>query len=240
MQSFREVMTAVSCRTFVGHYISDHAMKKIADDYWLITAALELVNFPIILPWTKSWYGKKAADMVLDEFSKCAAKSKVKMLAGGKTDCILDGWVASMIESEKYRKRVAAGEKVDDSEKPSMLIREFSDFEIGMTLLTFLFASQDATSSATTWMFQILADRPDILEKVREENLRVRNGDRNAPATIELLENMVYTRAVVKETLRYRPPVIMVPYLAKKDFPITPEYTVPKGRRHTCRYSMRI
>jgi len=38
-----------------------------------------------------------------------------------------------------------------------------------------------------------------------------------------------YTRAVVKETLRYRPPVIMVPYIAKKDFPITDSYTVPKG-----------
>jgi sterol 22-desaturase len=29
--------------------------------------------------------------------------------------------------------------------------------------------------------------------------------------------------------LRYRPPVIMVPYLAKKAFPITDTYTVPKG-----------
>ncbi|KAF2503307.1 sterol C-22 desaturase [Lophium mytilinum] len=229
MQEFRELMTAVSCRTFVGHYISDAAMKKIADDYWLITAALELVNFPIILPFTKTWYGKKAADMVLEEFSKCAAKSKAKMAAGGETNCILDGWVSSMIQSEKYRQRVAAGEKVDDSEKPSMLIREFTDFEIAMTLLTFLFASQDATSSATTWLFQILADRPDIRDKVREENLRVRGGDRNLPVSIELLESMNYTRAVVKETLRYRPPVIMVPYLTKKDFPITPEYTVPKG-----------
>lgn len=50
MPDFRELMCAVSCRTFVGHYISDHAIKKIADDYYLITAALELVNFPIILP----------------------------------------------------------------------------------------------------------------------------------------------------------------------------------------------
>lgn len=39
-----------------------------------------------------------------------------------------------------------------------------------------------------------------------------------------------YTRACVKETLRYRPPVIMVPYIVKKTFHI-PEanYTAPKG-----------
>jgi len=40
-------------------------MKKIANDFYLVTAAMELVNFPIILPFSKSWYGKKAADMIL-------------------------------------------------------------------------------------------------------------------------------------------------------------------------------
>ncbi|RAL66110.1 hypothetical protein DID88_005781 [Monilinia fructigena] len=62
MSEFRELLCAVSCRTFVGFYISDEAIKKIADDYYNITAALELVNFPIILPFTKSWYGKIAAE----------------------------------------------------------------------------------------------------------------------------------------------------------------------------------
>jgi C-22 sterol desaturase len=110
-----------------------------------------------------------------------------------------------------------------------MLIREFTDFEISMTLFTFLFASQDATSSANTWLFQIMADRPEFLEKVREENIAARNGDIHAPISLDNLEKLQWTRAVVKETLRYRPPVIMVPYVAKKDFPITPEYTAPKG-----------
>ncbi|KAK5034069.1 RNA polymerase C-22 sterol desaturase, partial [Cryomyces antarcticus] len=146
MPHFRELMCAVSCRTFVGHYMSEQAVKKIADDYYMITAALELVNFPIIIPFTKTWYGKKAADMVLNEFSKCAAKSKVRMAAGGQIESILDGWVKSMIDSENYRQRIAKGEKVDDAEKPSMLIREFTDFEISQTIFTFLFASQDATS----------------------------------------------------------------------------------------------
>ncbi|KAH7385202.1 cytochrome P450 61 [Phaeosphaeria sp. MPI-PUGE-AT-0046c] len=229
MQEFRQLITAVSCRTFVGHYCSDEAVKKIADDYYLITAALELVNFPIILPFTKSWYGKKSADMVLEEFSKCAAKAKVRMAAGGKKECILDFWVDNMIQSEKYRKRIDAGEQVDASEKPTTVIRWFSDIEISMTIFTFLFASQDATSSAATWLFQIMADRPEFLDKVREENIQARNGDIHAPLSLDAIEKLQWTRAVVKETLRYRPPVIMVPYLAKKDFPITPEYTAKKG-----------
>lgn len=229
MNMFREVITAVSCRTFVGHYIGDDAIKKIADDYYMITAALELVNFPIIIPFTKTWYGKKAADMVLDEFAKCAAKSKVRMSAGGSTTCILDAWVKSMIDSEEYRQKLASGAQVEDSDKPTQVIRTFTDFEISQTLFTFLFASQDATSSAATWLFQIMADRPDILDKLRQENLNVRDGDVNARYTMDMLEKMNYTRAVVKETLRYRPPVLMVPYEVKKDFPITDTYTIKKG-----------
>ncbi|PNS16947.1 Cytochrome P450 61 [Sphaceloma murrayae] len=229
MVQFRELMCAVSCRTFVGYYMSDETVKRIADDYYMITAALELVNFPIIIPYTKTWYGKKSADIVLDEFAKCAAKSKIRIAAGGEPNCIMDRWVKQMFDSQKYNERVAKGEKVDDSEKPPQLLRMFSDWEISMTFMTFLFASQDATSSACTWLFQIMADRPEWLEKVREENLRLRNGDRHAKLTLDMLENMTVTRAVVKETLRYRPPVLMIPYLVKKDFPVTESYTARKG-----------
>ena len=229
MAEFREVMCAVSCRTFVGYYISDEAIKKIADDYYNITAALELVNFPIMIPFTKTWYGKKAADMVLEEFAKCAAKSKVRMAAGGDITCIMDGWVKAQLDSAKYRERQEKGLSLEGIEKPSPMLRNFTDYEISQTVFTFLFASQDATSSAATWLFQTMAQRPDVLDKVREENLRVRGGDRNKPATMDLLDEMVYTRAAVKELLRYRPPVLMVPYLAKKAFPITETYTVPKG-----------
>lgn len=230
MPVFRELMCAVSCRTFVGHYMSEKVVKKIAHDYYLITAALELVNFPIILPFTKSWYGKKAADMVLDEFAKCSAKAKVRMAAGGDVTCIMDAWIKQMQDSARYNERVAKGEKVDASEKPPQILRDFSDWEIAMTVFTFLFASQDATSSACTWLYQLMADRPEWLDKVRAENLRLRNGDRNARFTMDMLESMVVTRAVVKEQLRYRPPVIMVPYLVKKDYPVTPTFTARKGQ----------
>jgi C-22 sterol desaturase len=229
MGHFREINCALSCRTFVGHYISDEAVKKIADDYYCITAALELVNVPLSLyvPYTKVWLGKRAADGVLAEFTKCAAASRINMAGGEKPTCIIDRWIISMIESQKYREDIADG--VRDAEKPSVLLREFTDFEIAQTMFTFLFASQDASSSATTWLFQVMAQRPDVLDRVRQENLDARNGDINAPIGLQMLESMTYTNAVVKELLRYRPPVIFVPYLAKKAFPVTPTYTVPKN-----------
>ncbi|KAK3699186.1 RNA polymerase C-22 sterol desaturase [Vermiconidia calcicola] len=226
----RELMCAVSCRTFVGHYMSREAVKKIADDYYQITAAMELVNFPIILPFTKPWYGKKASDKVIEAFANCAAKAKIRMRQkNAEPECILDRWIVQMLESERYRERVAKGEEVSQEEKPAQLLKMFSDLEISMTVFTFLFASQDATSSACSWLLQLCADRPEILAKVREEGTRIRP-DPKAEVKLEDLDKMEWTRACVKETLRYRPPVIMVPYMVKKDFPIPEEnYVAPKG-----------
>ncbi|KAH0129438.1 cytochrome P450, partial [Aureobasidium melanogenum] len=163
MTMFREVNCALSCRTFFGDYISQDAVKKIADDYYLATAALELVNVPfsMYIPGTKVWRGKRVADAVHVEFAKCAAACKANMASGAAPTCTVDHWVLHMMQSNRYRERIAAGET--DVEKPTNLIREFTNEEIGETLFTFLFASQDASSSATTWLFQILAQRPDVL-----------------------------------------------------------------------------
>ena len=46
--------------------------------------------------------------------------------------------------------------------------------------------------------------------QVREEQKRLRP-DIKAPITGEVLNEMVYTRQVVKEVLRFRPPAPMVP-----------------------------
>ncbi|KAJ5392028.1 hypothetical protein N7509_007518 [Penicillium cosmopolitanum] len=229
MPMFREINCALSCRTFFGEYISQDAVKRIADDFYLVTAAMELVNIPLSMyvPFTKPWLGKRTADAVHVEFAKCAAACKSNMATGAKPTCIVDHWVLHMMESERYRERIAAGET--DAEKPTNLIREFTNEEIGETLFTFLFASQDASSSATTWLFQVLAQRPDVLNRLREENLAARGGDRNKSFDLPMLESLTYTTAVIKELLRHRPPVIFVPYLATKDFPVTPNYTVPKG-----------
>jgi C-22 sterol desaturase len=156
MGLFREINCALSCRTFFGDYISQDAVKRIADNFYLVTAALELVNVPLSMyvPFTKPWLGKRTADAVQVEFAKCAAACKANMASGATPTCIVDQWVLHMMESKHYHARVAAGE--ENITKPTNLIREFTDVEIAQTLFTFLFASQDAASSATTWLFQIL------------------------------------------------------------------------------------
>jgi C-22 sterol desaturase len=84
-------------------------------------------------------------------------------------------------------------------------------------------------SSSITFGFQYMADRPDVMAKIREEQELVRGGNYEADVTPEQLDRMTYTRAMVKETLRIKPPVIMVPYMTTKRMPITEDYSVPKG-----------
>lgn len=217
---FRELMCALSLRTFCGDYITEDQIKLVAVNYYRVTAALELVNFPIILPYTKTWYGKKIADDTMKIFEKCSEMAKVHIENGGKPTCVMDEWIYLM-------KQARDSHKEDPESK--LLIREFSDREVSEAIFTFLFASQDASSSLACWVFQLVADRPDIMAKIREEQLRVRDNDPNKRLDLDLINSMTYTHNVVKETLRYRPPVLMVPYVVKQPFPVTPEYTAPKG-----------
>lgn len=223
MPHFREINCAISLRTFCGEYITEEQVKIISDNYYKITAALELVNFPIIIPFTKTWYGKKITDMTMDIFASCADMARAHIAKGGEPTCVMDAWVKMMVDSQKE------AEAASSEGRRKFGVRSFTNKEISETIFTFLFASQDASSSATTWLFQLIGDRPDVLAKIREEQLRVRDGDLDRRLDIDLVEKMQYTTMVVKEALRYRPPVTMVPYVAKKAFPIDGGYTAPKG-----------
>lgn len=230
MHHFRELNCAVSLSTFCGTYITQDQVKTISDNYYRITEALELVNFPIILPFTKPWYGKKIADMTMEIFENCAQMAKDNMAKGAEVTCTMDAWVKLMQESEEMRANDPEGKNLT-SEQRRKIVRNFTNKEISETVFTFLFASQDATSSATTWLFQLIADRPEVLRKIREEQIALRKDGYGfeESADLDLVDKMTYTRMVVKEALRYRPPVTMVPYMAKKNYSITSDYTIPKG-----------
>ena len=58
---------------------SDEAAKEIPDIYYKITAVLEVVNFLVILLFTKAWCGKRCVDYVFKVFSECAAKPREAM-----------------------------------------------------------------------------------------------------------------------------------------------------------------
>ncbi|EPQ28841.1 uncharacterized protein PFL1_03644 [Pseudozyma flocculosa PF-1] len=224
MMHFRDLNMETSLRVFCGDYIPEEGAREVSENYWLITVALELVNFPFAFPGTKVYNAIKARKIAMKWFEHTARESKKRMAEGKEVTCLTDAWIKAMIDAKEQRDNAEL-----EAETRRVLVRDFSDREIAMVLLSFLFASQDAMTSGLTYLFQHLADRPDILRKVREEQYRIRGDAIDAPTTLDMVEQMEYTKAVVKESLRLKPPVIMVPYMNHKDFPIDKGYTVPKG-----------
>ncbi|TEB39082.1 C-22 sterol desaturase [Coprinellus micaceus] len=211
MMTARELNMITSLRVFCGSHLPDEAAREINDKYWLITQALELVNFPLALPGTKVYKAIQARKAAMRWLELAASRSKAAMVAGGDPECMLDEWI-TILSDPTYKGR-----------------KEFSDNEMGMVILSFLFASQDAMSSGLIYLFQHLSDYPEIMAKVREEQDRVRGGNYDAPLTLDLLDSMTYLQATVKESMRVKPPVTMVPYRATKPFPIANDYVAPAG-----------
>jgi C-22 sterol desaturase len=209
MMTARNLNMEASLRIFCGNHIPEQAAVEISEKYWAITQALELVNFPLAIPGTKVYKAIQARKVAHHWLELAAHNSKIAMAQGAEPECMIDEWVKS-ISDPTYKGR-----------------KEFSDREMAMVVFSFLFASQDAMSSGLIYGFQHLADHPDILAKIREEQERVRAGDVEKPMTLEMMDQMPYLRAFVKESLRLKPPVTMVPYRTTKAFPITTNYTVP-------------
>lgn len=201
MQTARFMNMEMSLRVFCGNHLPDHAPKEINDKYWAITKALELVNFPLALPGTKIWRAIKARKVAMRWLELAVHNSKLAMANGSEPECMVDAWV-QMLNDPSYK-----GGRTD-----------FTDREMAMVIFSFLFASQDAMSSGLIYGFQHLADHPEIHAKVREEQERVRKMDFDKPMTLEMLDQMPYLRAVVKESLRVKPPVTMVSLAALHTF----------------------
>lgn len=190
MNKVRDLNMETSLRVFCGEHIPAPAVKEITEQYWLITLALELVNFPLALPGTKVYNAIQSRKVAMRHLEKAARDSKIAMAAGAEPTCLIDEWVKEMNPDGKTK-------------------TTFSDHEMAQVVFSFLFASQDAMSSGTIYLFQHLADMPEILAKVREEHDKMRP-DVLRPLTLEDLDQMPYLRAVVKESMRVKPPVTMV------------------------------
>ena len=74
---------------------------------------------------------------------------------GKPARCLMDFWAQRCLEElrEAEEQKVPAAQHTTD--------RAMAD-----TVMDFLFASQDATTSAVVWVTVLMAEYPDVLEKV--------------------------------------------------------------------------
>jgi cytochrome P450 len=102
----------------------------------------------------------------------------------------------------------------------------FSDREVRDQLMTLMFAGHDTSTSTLTFMMYELARRPDVVEKLQEEQDRVLGGE--TPGIEQLEREMPYLDMVLDEVLRLYPPAWIGPRRAVREFEFN-GHTVPEG-----------
>jgi cytochrome P450 len=102
----------------------------------------------------------------------------------------------------------------------------FSDREVRDQLMTLMFAGHDTSTSTVAFMLYELARRPDVVEKLQEEQDRVLGGE--MPDIEKLEREMPYLEMVVDEVLRLYPPAWIGPRRAVRDYEFG-GHTVPRG-----------
>lgn len=102
----------------------------------------------------------------------------------------------------------------------------FTDREVRDQLMTLMFAGHDTSTSTLTFMMYELARRPDVVEKLQEEQDSVLGG--GTPGIDKLEREMPYLEMVLDEVLRLYPPAWIGPRRVMRDFEFA-GHTVPKG-----------
>lgn len=101
------------------------------------------------------------------------------------------------------------------------------DEEVAHMMIALLMAGQHSSSSTISWIVFRLASRPDIMEELYQEQLRVLGSDL-PPLTYETLQKLDLQAKVIKETLRLHAPIHSIIRAVKNPMPVegTP-YVIP-------------
>lgn len=105
------------------------------------------------------------------------------------------------------QEKPAGDREVRDGESLLDHLINYTDDEIVLRdeILNILLAGRDTTSNTITYAIYMLAEHPDILQRLRQEILE-KVGESRRP-TFEDMRDMKYLRAVINETLRLYPAV---------------------------------
>ncbi|XP_020198674.2 abscisic acid 8'-hydroxylase 3-like [Aegilops tauschii subsp. strangulata] len=126
----------------------------------------------------------------------------------------------------KYTRGQQAGAASDPAEEEKL-----ADAQLKDNILTLLVAGHDTTTAGQTWLVKFLGENPEVLAKLREEQMAIRaahDGDDTQHLWWSDLSSMSYTTKVMNETLRR---ATILPWYSRKasqDFSID-GFQVAKG-----------
>jgi sterol 14-demethylase len=101
------------------------------------------------------------------------------------------------------------------------------DMEIAHMMIALLMAGQHSSSSSSSWIMLRLASRPDIMEELYQEQIRVLGPDL-PPLQYEDLAKLTMHQNVLREVLRLHTPIHSIMRKVKTPMPVTgTKYVIP-------------
>jgi cytochrome P450 len=108
-----------------------------------------------------------------------------------------------------------------------------TDQQVRDEAMTIFIAGHETTANAMTWTLYLLAQHPDVEQKLHEEVDTL-----GAAPTMHDLARLPYTDMIIKESMRLYPPAWIVPRLVIRDFTLR-GYRIPRNSIvFTCPYTM--
>jgi cytochrome P450 family 710 subfamily A protein len=201
---FRTMAAAASQESFLGPYLTDEIRAQLEADILTFTLGFLAPPFP--------YFGSvlhtaiQAKHRIEATVRKMVPTAREYILSGNEPRCMLDHWSLSIVNAAKEQ-------GCEPQEVPGC-----EDDDMARTVLDFLFAAQDATNSALTYSIDVLAAHPDVMDKIRREISESCKDDRATDVWTLARdpEALPYTSKAVNQLLHHKPPVPMVPHLAKK------------------------
>ncbi|XP_044483975.1 ent-kaurenoic acid oxidase 1-like [Mangifera indica] len=112
------------------------------------------------------------------------------------------------VELEKKKKKNESGvEAINDLMDGLMQIEDeegnkLSDQEVVDNIVSLVIGGYESTTVASMWAVYYLAKYPNVLERLREENMALRKNKKGDYITHEDVSKLEYTNKVVEETIR--------------------------------------
>lgn len=210
--AFRSMAAAASQESFMGPYLNDKLRQQLEDDILEFTLGFLCFPFPYLgTGLAKALAGKQR---LLEAIIVFIPMSRDHIKAGKEPRCLLEHWSLAITAAAKEK-------GVRETDIPGC-----SDLDIALTVMDFLFAAQDATNSALTAAVDVLATRPDVVDKIRTEVEA--SSDKELWSIVRDSDQLVYTTKAGNQMLHHKPPVPMIPHLAQQDTTLGGR-KIPKG-----------
>jgi len=87
---------------------------------------------------------------------------------------------------------------------------EFSEEDLVGNMFTILLAGEDTTANTLSWTTWLLGARPEIQARIAAEAAEVL-GEVSEPLEYEAVERLIYTEAVLRESIRLKPVAPLLP-----------------------------